>query len=78
MKTAVSVPDPVFEAAEQVARRLRLSRSQLYVRALVDYLKRKGGQGVTEKLNEVYADDAPPLDPVLARIQWASIGREEW
>ncbi|MEQ9238858.1 MAG: hypothetical protein RIG66_32775 [Coleofasciculus sp. E2-BRE-01] len=39
MKTAVSIPDPIFEAAEAMSKRLGLSRSELYARALQAYFK---------------------------------------
>ena len=80
MKTAISIPDPVFEAAEQLARRLGKSRSQLYAEALQLYLEQRCDQHVTERLNEIY--DAEPelaeLDPVLKEMQYRSLPKEEW
>lgn len=78
MKTAISIPQPIFEAAEQVARRLRLSRSELYARALAAYLDAHRGERVTEELNRVYAGVDSRLDPVLERMQAESLGREKW
>ena len=71
MKTAVSLPDPVFAAAEQLARRLRLSRSQLYAEAIRRFVAEHRGRGVTELLNHVYgpAPAGSQLDPVLAELQ---------
>ena len=40
MKTAVSVPDEVFQRAERLAKRMKVSRSELYSRALREYLAR--------------------------------------
>jgi len=78
VKTAVSLPDPVFEAAEQLARQLRVSRSQLYAQAIERFVADHRGQGVTELLNQVYA---PPvdsqLDPVLAQLQLNALERQE-
>jgi len=80
MKTAVSVPDPLFEEADRVARALGKSRSQLYAEALREYLDRHQRQSITERLNEIY--DAEPelakLDPVLEALQFRSLPREEW
>jgi len=80
MKTAISIPDPVFEAAERLARRLGKSRSQLYTEALQAYLDQRRDQSVTERLNEIY--DAEPelaeLDPVLKEMQYRSLPKEEW
>jgi len=51
MKTAVSVPNEVFERADRLAKRLRVSRSELYSRALREYLARHAPDEVTEALN---------------------------
>ena len=79
MKTAVSLPDPVFEAAEQLARRLRMSRSQLYAKAIQHFLAEHRGRGVTELLNQVYGDPNTDsmLDPIVADLQARSLRREE-
>ena len=78
MKTAVSIPNPVFEAAEELAERLGISRSELYSRAVMDYLETRLDRRITEKLDEVYASAASELDPELARLQTASLPRDEW
>jgi len=51
MKTAVSIPDAIFEEAERLARRVKRSRSELYSRALADYLARHSGDRVTEAMD---------------------------
>ena len=51
MKTAVSVPNEIFKRAERLAKRLKLSRSELYSRALREYLARHAPDEVTEALN---------------------------
>ena len=68
MKTAVSIPDPVFEAADTLARRLGMARSELYATAIADYLERHRASGVRERLDAVYAvaDDAARLESVFA------------
>ena len=53
MKTAVSVPNEVFERAERLAKRLKVSRSELYSRALREYLARHAPDEVTAALNSV-------------------------
>jgi len=80
MKTAISIPDALFEAGEQTARRLGVSRSELYQRALRAYLREHRGDGVTEALNAVYGDrgETARVDPVLEAIQRASIASEDW
>ena len=78
MKTAISVPDDLFQAVEETARRLGLSRSALYQRAMAEYLQHHGDEGITDALNTVYATQESGVDPVLDRMQIASLPREDW
>ena len=78
MKTAISIPDPTFEAAEAVARRLGLSRSALYARAVEEFVRAHRGEGVTAALDAVYATEESTLDPVLDHLQVASLTKEDW
>ena len=78
MKTAISLPDPVFEQAEALAQQLGLSRSELYAKALQAYLKRYNRDQILLKLNQVYATESSELDPVMARIPFMSLPREDW
>ena len=57
MKTAISIPDPQFEAAEQLAARLGLSRSELYQKAISEFIAKYSDEKITEKLNEIYAEE---------------------
>jgi metal-responsive CopG/Arc/MetJ family transcriptional regulator len=78
MKIAISIPDPLFDAAEDVADRLGVSRSQLYAKALAEYVAKHRDDQVTEALNRVYAKYSSTLDPVLAAMQSLSLPKEEW
>ncbi|MCY4627638.1 MAG: hypothetical protein OXE58_08745 [Acidobacteria bacterium] len=78
MKTAISVPDELFREADDFAKRTGTSRSRLYSDAVSEYLARRRHEEITAKLNEVLAEEPNRLDPVLARIQAASIGPDEW
>ena len=78
MKTAITVPDPLFEAAERMAKRLKISRSQLYTRAVDEYLKRHRPRDVKEALDAIYANETSKLDRLFEAIQAASVGPEEW
>ena len=69
MKTAVSIPDPVFRAADQLARRMHVSRSELYARALVRMLEQEDDASITARLNELYAVEDSSMDPVLEELQ---------
>lgn len=80
MKTTISLPDALFRAADRLAARFGLSRSQLYARALADYVGRHEDAGVTTRLDEVHRGDvaAPALDPALARAQLSVLSEEDW
>jgi metal-responsive CopG/Arc/MetJ family transcriptional regulator len=78
MKTAISLPDSLFAEAEQAAKRLRMSRSKLYATAIAQFLKQHGSRSVTERLNEVYAEEKSQLDPVLHALQLRSLPHEDW
>lgn len=78
MKTAVSIPDKIFEAADRVARRLGISRSQLYATAVKRFIDDHRNDGVTEALDAVYAEVDSRVDPVIARMQAAVLEADEW
>lgn len=78
MKTAVSLPDELFRQADELAKRLGVPRSQLYARALSQFVAEHSPSQVTAALDELYADADSSLDPNLARIQTSSIGDDEW
>jgi metal-responsive CopG/Arc/MetJ family transcriptional regulator len=78
MKTAVSVPDDLFRQADAEARRLRVSRSELYAKAIEEFLKKQTGSAVTERLNEVYSRHTAKVDPALHRAQVKSLKKEVW
>jgi metal-responsive CopG/Arc/MetJ family transcriptional regulator len=78
MKTAISIPDPLFKAAERAAKRQKVSRSRLYAKALQEYLERRRSKAITKALNEIYGTEPSELDPVLARLQGEALGREDW
>jgi predicted transcriptional regulator len=76
MKTAVSVPDDLFRMAEAAARRLRVSRSQLYATAISEFLNRQQGSAVTERLNEVYSRRPATVYRALHRAQRKSLEKD--
>lgn len=54
MKTAVSIPDELFERAEKTAQKMGIPRSQLFARALEEFISSRNSELITEKLNAVY------------------------
>lgn len=78
MKTAVSLPDDVFEQAERQARRTRKSRSQLYADALSEYLARHAPDEVTEAMNGVVDQLKKPNDAFVSAAARRALERSEW
>lgn len=78
MKTAISIPDNVYQKAEMLAARLGKSRSQLYTQALANYIATHQREGVTEKLNSIYTTENSHLDKGLHTMQVATLPKEEW
>lgn len=78
MKTAISVPDDVFQEAEKLARRRRLSRSALYTAALKSFVQQHRPSDITHALNEVYGDNSNDLDGALNAMQLMALPKEEW
>lgn len=60
MKTAVSVPDDLFERVDRLAKRSRRSRSEVYSAALREYVARHAPDEVTAGLDAVIADVGQP------------------
>ncbi len=77
MKTAISIPDELFASADALAGELGVSRSELYARAVAEYVAKHEGAGITDRLNEVYSDDSGAVDDALLRAQAGSIADEE-
>lgn len=78
MKVAVSLPDPVFDAAERLAEQLNVPRSRLYAEALAEYLGAHGAVVVKQQLDAVYANQGSRLDAVLSEAQARAIHDEAW
>ena len=78
MKVAISLPDPVFRAAETLARKLRKSRSQLYAEAIAEYVGKRGAKALTGKLNTVYGKEPSDVDPALKHAQLERLSRAAW
>ena len=78
MKTAISLPDDLFRLAETAARRLRVSRSELYATAIAEFLNRRRDTAVTDRLNELYSRSPAKLDSWLHRAQMKSLGKDSW
>jgi len=78
MKTAISVPDDVFTRADHLAKRLLVTRSELYRRALSEYLARHSADTVTETLDRLCGELEGEVDPFVSVAGRRVLERSEW
>jgi len=78
MKTAISLPDAIFRDAERLAKRLKKSRSKLYVEAVAEYLARHEPEVVTEVLDQVAGKLDTRPDELTAAAARRVLERAEW
>ena len=78
MKTAISIPDGIFRDAERLARRLKQSRSEVYSRALAEYVARHEPDQVTEDMDRTLDEVGEPNDEFVSTAARRSLRRTEW
>jgi metal-responsive CopG/Arc/MetJ family transcriptional regulator len=81
MKTAISIPDPLFESVDALAKRLGVSRSALYARALEAFLADQRKGAITRRLDAVYNREPAyaKLESEVERMQAITLARSgEW
>jgi predicted transcriptional regulator len=78
MKTAVSVPDDVFEGAERLAHREGRSRSEVYSAALREYVARHAPDEVVDALDRVVTDVGEGVDPFVIAAGRRTLETTEW
>jgi metal-responsive CopG/Arc/MetJ family transcriptional regulator len=78
MKTAVSIPDQVFEEAEKLAHRLKTSRSKLYARAIAEFVARYDEDEITKQMDQAVRELAGEPDIFLKEASRQALGRDEW
>lgn len=78
MKTAISIPDALFSAADALAARLGVSRSALYATAVAEFLAKFHEDEVTARLDRLYATEPSGLEAPFRRAQMRSLPPEAW
>jgi len=78
MKTAVSIPNELFDMAERLARRTRKSRSRLFSDALREYVARRSPDKVTEAMDAALAEIGERNDPFVAAASRRRLEQSEW
>lgn len=77
MKTAVSIPDDIFEGAERLARRTRRSRSRLFSDALKEYLARHSPDEIKEAMDRTCAEIGE-TDAFVTAAGLRTLERSDW
>ncbi len=78
MKTAISLPDDVFESADELAEQMGVSRSRLYATAVAEYVAKYRTRGLTARLDKVYSEESSGVASALRTAQARSVGSSEW
>jgi metal-responsive CopG/Arc/MetJ family transcriptional regulator len=61
-KIAVSISEPLFEQADELAERMRISRSRFYALALEMFIRQRKNQEMLEQLNRVCNENPPTYE----------------
>ena len=78
MKTAVSIPDDVFEKVERLARRAKRSRSEVFSAALREYVARHSPDEVTDAINRVCDQVGDQSDEFVTTAARRILEKTEW
>ncbi len=79
MQTSITIPNPLFDETERLAQSLGVSRDALYAQALKMLIEEKSDAEVTLRLDQALRTAGDHgLDPVLEKIQYSSLPKEEW
>ncbi|MCP5107623.1 MAG: hypothetical protein GY950_29820 [bacterium] len=80
MKTAIYIPDDIFSRAEKIAKRLKISRSELYSKAIKEFVNHISTENITQRLNAVYGgqENDSKIDKQIHSAQLNIMEKEEW
>jgi len=81
VKTAISIQKDLFDQVNELAEDLQMPRSQLFVLAVEEFIKRHENRKILEALNAAYSDAPDPSEEILRegmRRQHRQLVEEEW
>jgi len=78
MKTAISIPDPLFQAAEKLAKERKLSRSELYRRAIAEFVKRAREAELVKLIDKSCDEEDRSLDEFRREAAKRTVASTEW
>jgi antitoxin MazE6 len=67
IKTAISIDKSLFTQANALARKMKISRSRLFVLALEDFIQEQQNRELLEKINAVFADEPDESEKTYRR-----------
>lgn len=77
-KMNILIPDPVSQAAEQLARQMGITLDEFYTTVVTEYVATHQKQTITESLNRIYETEPSGVDPVIAQMQNKTLRSEAW
>ena len=69
MKTDISIPNAIYQAAEKLAKELGISLSELYAAALTAYVSQHEKKNIAEKIDAVYVTEPSSIEPEMVELQ---------
>ena len=78
MKTAISVPNDVFELSERLAKKLKVSRSKIFAMGVKKLGEEYDDEVIIAQINAVCEEVDTSLDPAIRFYQSRAIKREKW
>ncbi len=78
MKTAISVPEDVFQLSERLAKKLKTSRSAVFAMGVRKLGEDLGEEGLIARINAVCEEVDTSLDPFWKEMQSRVLSKEEW
>ena len=78
MKTAISVPDDIFQLSERLAKKLKISRSAVFAMGVRRLGEELSEENIIARINAVCEKIDTSLDPGLRAYQSRRFRKSEW
>ena len=78
MKTAISVPDDVFELSERLAKKLKVSRSRIFAMGVKKLAEEHDDEALINRINAVCDEVDTSLDPAIRQYQSRNLRVKKW
>lgn len=78
MKTAISVPNEIFELSEKLAKKLKVSRSKIFSMGVEKLAEEYNEEEIIKNINRVCEKVDTSVDPALFKMAMLSLPKDEW